>query len=140
MAFAEGRTKTEVVNEALRSFARAKRRKRLLDLRGKDRWTGDMDQLRKRRCRSLWTARCRWTIFDGRPRSRAEALPRLISNEIGIVTFSIQVASQCDLYPPDRPRKRIARGRVSLKIPKSQPSRERVPTGDFCGTLKTLIR
>jgi Arc/MetJ family transcription regulator len=44
-----GRTKTEVVNEALRSFARGKRRKRLLDLRGKIAWEGDVDVLRKRR-------------------------------------------------------------------------------------------
>ncbi len=31
MACAQGRAKTEVVNEALRSFARSKRRKRLLE-------------------------------------------------------------------------------------------------------------
>lgn len=49
MAVAEGATKTEVVNEALRSFARGKRRKRLLELRGKVEWQGDLDQLRKRR-------------------------------------------------------------------------------------------
>lgn len=45
----EGRTKTEVVNEALRALARAKRRKRLLDLRGKVAWEGEIDKLRKRR-------------------------------------------------------------------------------------------
>lgn len=45
----EGRTKTEVVNEALRAFARAKRRKRLLDLRGRVAWEGEIDKLRKRR-------------------------------------------------------------------------------------------
>jgi Arc/MetJ family transcription regulator len=49
MAVADGSTKTEVVNEALRSFARGKRRKRLLELRGKVDWEGDIDQLRKRR-------------------------------------------------------------------------------------------
>ena len=48
MAFAEGSTKTDVVNEALRKFARSKRRKRLLDLRGKVDWQGDVDELRKR--------------------------------------------------------------------------------------------
>jgi Arc/MetJ family transcription regulator len=48
MAQAEGRSKTEVVNEALRQFARAKRRKNLLKLRGKVRWEGDLDALRKR--------------------------------------------------------------------------------------------
>ena len=49
MKVSEGRTKTEVVNEALRRFARAKRRRQLLDLRGKVRWEGDLDELRKRR-------------------------------------------------------------------------------------------
>lgn len=48
MAQAEGHTKTEVVNEALRQFARSKRRKQLLALRGKVRWEGDIDALRKR--------------------------------------------------------------------------------------------
>lgn len=48
MAYAEGRSKTEVVNEALRRFARARRRKELLDLRGRVRWEGDLDALRKR--------------------------------------------------------------------------------------------
>ncbi|MDH3404537.1 MAG: type II toxin-antitoxin system VapB family antitoxin [Acidobacteriota bacterium] len=49
MAYAEGTTKTEVINEALRKFARGKRRKRLLELRGQVDWQGDVDQLRKRR-------------------------------------------------------------------------------------------
>jgi len=49
MKLAEGRTKTEVVNEALRRFARAKSRRQLLDLRGKVAWEGDVDALRKRR-------------------------------------------------------------------------------------------
>lgn len=49
MEVSEGRTKTEVVNEALRQFSRAKRRRRLLDLRGKVSWQGNMDDLRKRR-------------------------------------------------------------------------------------------
>jgi len=49
MKVSEGRTKTEVVNEALRRFARAKRRRQLLDLRGKVQWIGDIDDLRKRR-------------------------------------------------------------------------------------------
>jgi len=48
MKFAEGRTKTEVVNEALRKFVRAKRRRQLLELRGKIEWEGDIDALRKR--------------------------------------------------------------------------------------------
>jgi len=49
MKFSEGRTKTEVVNEALRRFARARSRRQLLDLRGKVEWTGDLDALRKPR-------------------------------------------------------------------------------------------
>lgn len=49
MEVAEGRTKTEIVNEALRSFARARRRRQLLDLRGKVHWEGNIDRLRKRR-------------------------------------------------------------------------------------------
>ena len=49
MKVSEGRTKTEVVNEALRRFARAKRRRQLLDLRGKAEWEGSIDALRKRR-------------------------------------------------------------------------------------------
>jgi Arc/MetJ family transcription regulator len=49
MLYAEGRTKTELVNEALRRFTRGKRRKGLLELRGQVDWEGDVDQLRKRR-------------------------------------------------------------------------------------------
>ena len=48
MKLAGGRTKTEVINEALRRFVRAKRRLQLLDLRGKVEWEGDVDSLRKR--------------------------------------------------------------------------------------------
>jgi Arc/MetJ family transcription regulator len=47
MACSEGKTKTEVINEALRRFARAKRRSELLQLRGKVAWEGDLDELRK---------------------------------------------------------------------------------------------
>lgn len=49
MELSEARTKTEVVNEALRQYARGKRRKKLLELRGKVSWSGDVDRLRKRR-------------------------------------------------------------------------------------------
>jgi Arc/MetJ family transcription regulator len=49
MKLSDGRTKTEVVNEALRRFARAKGRRDLLDLRGKVEWEGNVDLLRKRR-------------------------------------------------------------------------------------------
>ncbi len=48
MKYAGGRSKTEVINEALRTFARRKRRKELLELRGKVEWTGDIDALRGR--------------------------------------------------------------------------------------------
>ncbi len=48
MELSQGQTKTEVINEALRRLVRAKRRRRLLELRGKVEWQGDVDQLRKR--------------------------------------------------------------------------------------------
>jgi Arc/MetJ family transcription regulator len=48
LAVSQGRTKTEVINEALREYARRKRLKGLLKLRGKVRWEGDLDQLRHR--------------------------------------------------------------------------------------------
>lgn len=48
MTYAQGRTKTEVINEALRKYARGKRRKDLLLLRGKVHWEGDIDKLRER--------------------------------------------------------------------------------------------
>ncbi|MBD3871322.1 MAG: type II toxin-antitoxin system VapB family antitoxin [Acidobacteria bacterium] len=48
MSFAQGQTKTEVINEALRRFVRAKRRRQLLQLQGKVEWEGDIDALRKR--------------------------------------------------------------------------------------------
>ena len=49
MEQATGRTKTEVINQALLQFARTKRRKALLKLRGKVRWEGDIDMLRERK-------------------------------------------------------------------------------------------
>ena len=49
MKGSERRTKAEVANEAVRRSARAKRRRQLLKLRGKVRWEGDVDKLRKRR-------------------------------------------------------------------------------------------
>ncbi len=48
MELSQGLTKTEVINEALRRMVRAKRRRHLLELRGKVEWEGDVDQLRKR--------------------------------------------------------------------------------------------
>jgi len=49
MELARGRTKTDVINEALRRFVRAKRRRHLLQLQGKMEWEGEIDTLRKRR-------------------------------------------------------------------------------------------
>jgi Arc/MetJ family transcription regulator len=48
MAAAPGRTKTSIINEALRDFARHRRLRKLHALRGSDRWEGDLDELRKR--------------------------------------------------------------------------------------------
>lgn len=47
-----GRTKTSVINEALRDYARRRRLRRLLEFEGKVRWEGNIDSLRKRRGRS----------------------------------------------------------------------------------------
>ena len=46
---APGKTKTSVINEALREFARRKSLRGLLKLAGRVRWEGDLDTLRKRR-------------------------------------------------------------------------------------------
>ncbi len=48
MALAPGMTKSEVINDALRKYAQGKRRKQLLELRGKVKWEGNLDALRKR--------------------------------------------------------------------------------------------
>lgn len=45
---APGETKTAVINEALRAFARRRRLREMLKLEGKVRWEGDLDALRKR--------------------------------------------------------------------------------------------
>ncbi|MGM0576105.1 MAG: type II toxin-antitoxin system VapB family antitoxin [Myxococcota bacterium] len=45
MRYAEGRNKTQVINEALRDYARLRRRRELLELRGTIVWEGDMDAL-----------------------------------------------------------------------------------------------
>jgi Arc/MetJ family transcription regulator len=46
---APGRTKTSIINEALREFARRRRVRRLLEFRGRVHWEGDLDALRRRR-------------------------------------------------------------------------------------------
>lgn len=43
-----GRTKTAVINEALRDYARRRRLSALLRFEGKLRWEGDLDALRQR--------------------------------------------------------------------------------------------
>ena len=48
MKVSSGKTKTQVINEALREFARRRRVRGLLKFRGKAEWTGDIDKLRKR--------------------------------------------------------------------------------------------
>lgn len=48
IAVSGGRTETKVINEPLRRFARSRRRRRLLALRGKAEWEGDLDSLRRR--------------------------------------------------------------------------------------------
>ena len=48
MEVADGRTKGEVVNEALRRFVRTETRRGLLALRGTVAWQGNIDALRKR--------------------------------------------------------------------------------------------
>jgi Arc/MetJ family transcription regulator len=45
---APGKTKTALINEALRDFARRKRLRGLLAFEGKLDWDGDLDSLRKR--------------------------------------------------------------------------------------------
>jgi Arc/MetJ family transcription regulator len=48
MAAAPGRSKTSIINEALRDFARRRRLMKLKELRGCDHWEGDLDDLRGR--------------------------------------------------------------------------------------------
>ena len=48
MKVAPGRTKTAVINDALREYARRRRVRRLLELRGRVPWEGDLEALRSR--------------------------------------------------------------------------------------------
>ncbi len=48
MKTARGKTKTAVINEALREYARRRRVRRLLQFRGRARWQGNLDDLRGR--------------------------------------------------------------------------------------------
>lgn len=49
MKAAPGRTRTDVINEALREYARRRRLQEILEFEGKMRWEGDLDELRGRR-------------------------------------------------------------------------------------------
>ena len=46
-----GKTKTDVINDALREYARRRRLQELLQFEGRARWQGDLDELRGRRKR-----------------------------------------------------------------------------------------
>jgi len=48
MKTAPGKTKTDVINEALREYARKRRLLGFLELEGTLSWEGDLDELRKR--------------------------------------------------------------------------------------------
>jgi Arc/MetJ family transcription regulator len=48
MKVSSGKTKTAVINEALRDYARRRAVRGFLRLEGKLRWEGDLDALRKR--------------------------------------------------------------------------------------------
>lgn len=49
MKVAQGKTKTAVINEALREYARRRRVRRLLAFRGQARWEGNLEDLRGRK-------------------------------------------------------------------------------------------
>jgi Arc/MetJ family transcription regulator len=48
MQTSPGKTKTAVINEALREYARRRRLRGLLKFQGKLRWEGNLDDLRQR--------------------------------------------------------------------------------------------
>ena len=48
MNAAPGKTKTDVINEALREFVRRRKVRELLKFEGKMQWEGDLDALRGR--------------------------------------------------------------------------------------------
>ena len=52
MKTSPGKTKTTVINEALREYARRRRLRGLLKFQGKARWEGTLDDLRHRKRRS----------------------------------------------------------------------------------------
>lgn len=48
MAYGEGMTKTQVINEALRAFVQRRRQREILEFFGRFEWQGDLDALRER--------------------------------------------------------------------------------------------
>ena len=48
MKASPGKTKTDVINDALRDYARRQRLRGFLEFEGKMHWEGDLDQLRGR--------------------------------------------------------------------------------------------
>jgi len=52
MKTAPGQTKTAVINDALREYARRRRVRRILDFRGRAPWEGDLEMLRGRERRA----------------------------------------------------------------------------------------
>ncbi len=48
MKLAPGKTKTDIINEALREYARRRSVRELLRFQGRARWEGTLDDLRKR--------------------------------------------------------------------------------------------
>jgi hypothetical protein len=48
MKVSPGKTKTDVINEALEEYARRRRIQELREFRGKMQWEGDLDELRGR--------------------------------------------------------------------------------------------
>lgn len=52
MQAAPGKTKTDVINEALREYSRRRRLQEFLKFEGKVRWEGDLNELRGRRQRA----------------------------------------------------------------------------------------
>ncbi len=48
MKVAPGKTKTDVINEALREYSRRRKIREILKFEGKMKWEGDLDELRLR--------------------------------------------------------------------------------------------
>ena len=48
MKASPGKTKTDVINEALREYSRRRKVREILKFEGKMKWEGDLDELRRR--------------------------------------------------------------------------------------------